>query len=120
MWGFYTKRWSVIAWAAVTGRQRTPARRTGESKLPMRCRPTCAEGSSQALLFTRVFVKGFVQSDSVRKFAVVELLLWYIYRLGSGPYLGYDQGWDTDLPAPFSMHTRHRSLSVTHTWWSSR
>lgn len=67
-----------------------------------------------------LFAKSFVQYNSDRKLATVNLLLWYIYRPGSDLYVVYNQGWDTDLPeAPF-RRARNRSLSVKLTWWWSR
>jgi hypothetical protein len=67
-----------------------------------------------------LFVKTFVQYNDDRHVATLNLLLWYIYRPGSHLYVVYDQGWDTNLPGPYSYLPRSRSLAIKMSYWLSR
>jgi hypothetical protein len=71
--------------------------------------------------FTRdLFVKSFIQYNDARRFANLNLLLWYRYKMGSDFYIVYNQGWDTDLPGPRKVDTRDRSLQIKLTYWFAR
>jgi hypothetical protein len=67
-----------------------------------------------------LFAKAFVQYNSDRRLASLNLLLWSIYRPGSDLYVVYNQGWNTNLPGPRALEVKNRSIAVKLTYWLSR
>ena len=67
-----------------------------------------------------LFAKVFLQYNSDRRLASLNVMLWSIYRPGSDLYVVYNQGWDTNAPGPQGLRVRNNSLAVKLTRWLSR